>query len=54
MNAVPTEARKQTTPVIQVKARLPRQAAIQNLPHRCTTMKTKNSSTLHRCTLFTK
>ena len=29
-----TDARKATTPVIQVRARRPRQAAIQNLPHR--------------------
>ena len=41
-------------PVIQVNTRPPRQAAIQNLPHRWITMVMKNSSTLHRCTLLTK
>ena len=53
VNEVPMEARNSTTPVIQVSARLPRQAAIQNLPHRWTTMNPKNSSTLHRCTELT-
>src|SRR3982751_75830 len=48
------DATKATTPVTQVSVRLPRQAAIQNFAHRCTTMKTKNSSTLHRCSEFTK
>ena len=54
MNAVPIEPRNATTPVIQVSARLPRQAAIQNLPQRWITMKAKNSSTLHRCRELTK
>ena len=38
----------------QVSARRPRQAAIQNLPHRWITINAKNSSTLQRCTEFTK
>ncbi len=42
------------TPVIQVRARRPRQAAIQNLPHRWITRKAMNSSTLHRCMLLKK
>jgi len=45
---VPIEIPKSTTPEIHVIARLPRQAAIQNLPHRWITMNPKNSSTLHR------
>ena len=49
-----TEATKATTPVIQVIARRPRQAAIQNLPHRWMTRKAMNSSTLHRCRLLKK
>ena len=49
-----TEATKATTPVIQVQARLPRQAAIQNLPHKWMTRKAMNSSTLHRCRLLKK
>src|SRR5581483_2599375 len=49
-----TEARKATTPVIQVSARRPRQAAIQNLPHRWMTSSAMNSSTLHRCRLLKK
>ncbi len=49
-----TEARNATTPVIQVIARRPRQAAIQNLPHRWMTMKAMNSSTLHKCRLLKK
>src|SRR5437879_11909531 len=40
--------RKMTAPVTQTRARPPRQAAIQYLPHRCTTMKKKNSSTDQR------
>ena len=52
MNAVPIEARKATAPVIQVITRRPRQAAIQNLPHRWTTMNTKNSWTLQKCMLL--
>jgi hypothetical protein len=43
-----------TTPVIQVQARLPRQAAIQNLPHRWMTSRAMNSSMLHRCRLLKK
>ena len=49
-----TEAMKATTPVIQVAARRPRQAAIQNLPHRWMTSSAMNSSTLHRCRLLKK
>ena len=49
-----TEAMKATTPVIQVIARRPRQAAIQNFPHRWMTRKAMNSSTLHRCRLLKK
>ena len=52
MKAVPSEAKKQTTPVIQVSARRPRQAAIQNFPHRWMTMKMKNSCTLQKCKLL--
>jgi len=48
------EARKATTPVTQVIARRPRQAAIQNLPHRWMTISAMNSSTLHRCRLLKK
>ena len=48
------EPRKATAPVIQVRARRPRQAAIQNLPHRWMTMKAMKSSTLHRCRELTK
>ena len=43
------DTKKATTPVTQVSIRGPRQADIQNLPHRCMTMKKKNRSTLHRC-----
>ncbi len=42
------------TPVAQVSLRLPRQAAMKNLPHRWMTMKKKKHSTLHRCVEFTK
>ena len=49
-----TENTKATTPVIQVSARRPRQAAIQNLPHRWMTISAMNSSTLHRCRLLQK
>ena len=49
-----TEKRKATTPVIQVMARLPRQAAIQNLPQRWITSSAMNSSMLHRCRLLKK
>ena len=52
MKAVTTEAMNAITPVIQVSARRPRQAAIQNLPHRWMTMKAMNSSTDHRWTLL--
>lgn len=54
VNAVAREARKATTPVIHVMARRPRQAAIQNFPQRCTTMKIMNSCTLQKCTLLVK
>jgi len=46
------EATNATAPVTQVIWRLPRQAAIQNLPQRWMTMKKKNSSVLHRCRLL--
>jgi hypothetical protein len=48
------ETAKDTTPVIQVSSRPPRQDAIQNLPHRCTTMNRKKNSTLHRWVELTK
>ena len=54
MNAVPIEVTKAMTPVAQVSPRCPRHAAIQNLPQRWITMQAKKSSTLHRCTEFTK
>lgn len=54
MNAVPIELTNATTPVIQVRARWPRHAAIQNLPHRWITIAAKKISTLHRCSEFTK
>ncbi len=49
-----TEATNATTPVIQVHVRRPRQAAIQNLPHRWMTSSAMNSSTLHTCRLLKK
>ena len=54
MNAVPIEPTNATTPVIQVSARRPRQAAMKNFPHRCTTMTAKKISVLHRCSELTK
>ncbi len=54
MNAAPTDTRKDTAPVIHVSRRLPRHAAMKNLPHRWITMKKKKNSTLHRCSEFTK
>ena len=48
VNEVPIEIPKSMMPDIQVRARLPRQAAIQNLPHRWITMNPKVISTLHR------
>src|SRR5665213_3608968 len=54
VKAVAMETRKVTTPVIQVIARPPRQAAMKYLPHRCTTMAKKKISTLQRCREFTK
>jgi hypothetical protein len=54
VNAVPMEPRNATAPVTHVMARLPRQAAMKNLPHRWITMVKKNSSMLHRCRLLTK
>ncbi len=54
MKAVGIESRKQIAPVTQVSARRPRQAAMKNLPHRCTTMKKKKSSVLQRCMLLKK
>ncbi len=47
-------ARNATTPVIHVARRLPRQAAIQNFPHRWMTRNAMKSSTLHRCMLLKK
>ena len=49
-----TEATKATTPVTQVSERLPRHAAIQNLPHRWMTKKAMNASTLHMWRLLAK
>ena len=49
-----TEATNATTPVIQVILRLPRQAAIQNLPHRWMTKKAMKASTLHKWRLLKK
>ena len=43
-----------TTPVTQVMARRPRQAAIQNFPHRWMTKKAMKASTLHRWRLLKK
>ena len=43
-----------TAPVIQTRARPPRHAAIQYLPHRWMTKKKKNSSTDHRWMLLKK
>ena len=54
MNAVPIEATNATTPVIQVSARRPRQAAMKNFPHRCMTMTAKKISVLHRCSELTE
>ena len=54
MKAAPTETTKDTTPVTQVARRLPRQAAMKNLPHRWMTMAKKKTSTLHRCRELTK
>ncbi len=54
MKAAPTEITNDTTPVIQVARRLPRQAAMKNLPHKWTTMAKKNTSTLHRWSELTK
>src|SRR5450759_4204538 len=52
VNAVPTEARKDSAPSTQVSPRRPRQAAMKNVAHKWITMKKKNSSTLHRCRLL--
>ncbi len=49
-----TEATNATTPVIQVSARRPRHAAIQNFAHKWITSSAMNSSTLHRCRLLKK
>ena len=54
VNAVTIDARKVTTPRIQVIARRPRHAAMKNLPHRCTTIAKKNSSTDQRWHELTK
>ena len=54
MSAHGTATRNATAPVIQTRARPPRQAAIQYLPHRWITMKKKNSSTDHRWMLLKK
>ena len=53
MKAAPIEITKAITPVIQVSRRLPRQAAMKNLPHRWMTMKKKKASTDQRCSEFT-
>ncbi len=54
VKAAPTDTRKATTPVTQVRRRRPRHAAMKNLPHRWMTMKKKNASTLQRWSEFTK
>jgi hypothetical protein len=54
VNAAAIDTRNAIALVIQVRARRPRQAAMKNFPHRCTTMKKKNSSVLQRCVLLTK
>ncbi len=53
MKAAPTDTTNDTTPVIQVARRLPRQAAMKNLPQRWTIMVKKKTSTLHRCSELT-
>jgi hypothetical protein len=47
-----TATRNVTAPVIHTRVRPPRHAAIQYLPHRCTTVNRKNSSTDHRWMLL--
>ena len=54
MKAVAIESRNVTTPVIQVSARPPRQAAMKYLPQRWMTMAKKKISTLQRCSELTK
>ena len=54
MSAQGTATRKVIAPVTHTRPRPPRQAAIQYLPHRCTTIAKKNSSTLHRWMLLKK
>src|SRR5215475_5002760 len=54
VNAVAIDPTNATAPVIQVRVRRPRQAAMKNLPHRWITMVAKNSSTLHRWVELTK
>ncbi len=49
-----TDATNAITPVIQVRARRPLHAAIQNLPHKWMTMNAMNISTDHRCRLLKK
>ena len=53
MKAVPIEVKKATAPVIQVIARLPRHAAIQNFPQRWMTMAKKKICTDQKCRLLT-
>jgi hypothetical protein len=48
------DATNATTPVIQVIARRPRQAAIQSFAHKWMTSSAMNNSTLHRCRLLKK
>ena len=54
MRAAGTATRKMIAPVTHTRPRPPRQAAIQYLPHRCTTITKKNSSTDHRWMLLKK
>ena len=54
MRAHGIATRNVTAPVIHTRARPPRHADIQYLPHRWMTMKKKNSSTDHRWMLLKK
>ena len=54
VNAHGTATRNVIAPLIQVRLRPPRQAAMKNLPHRWMTMKKKKSSTAHRWMLLKK
>ncbi len=54
MNAAAIEIKNVIAPLIHVRLRPPRQAAMKNFPHRWMTMKKKNSSTDHRWMLLKK